>query len=220
VSSEWLIVSFSLYFTHFSPLTIQLNQPINYYHNTTVLSKYRVLTGACYIEICCIKFIKTMKKFKIIPISKVYAQKIRSTMHDDFGHEVTEKIATGAGPCRVSLKPFIKGVHKRLLLTHSPFEVDNAYNQPGPVFINSDEVEEYADIYCFPGEIKADKVSFPLTLIGYNKNQQMVLSKLVGDADVDEVINEIFDLQDNVEYLHARNAQACCFICKIERVKY
>jgi hypothetical protein len=47
----------------------------------------------------------------------------------------------------------------------------------------------------------------------------MILSILVGDADVDEMINEIFSLQDNVEYLHARNAQACCFICKIERVK-
>jgi hypothetical protein len=165
------------------------------------------------------KIIKTMKKFKIVPISKEYAQKIRSTMQDDFGHEVIENVATGSGPCRVSLKPFIKAVDKRLLLTHSPFEIDNAFNQPGPVFINSNEVEEYADIYCFPPEIKANKVSFPLTLIGYNKSQQMVLSALVGDADVDEMINEIFDKEDNVEYLHARNAQACCFICKIERVK-
>jgi hypothetical protein len=160
-----------------------------------------------------------MKKFKIVPISKAYAQKIRSTMHDDFGHEVTEKIAAGYGPCRVSLKPFVKGVDKRLLLTHSPFEIDNAFNQPGPVFINSNDVEEYADIYRFPSEIKANKSSFPLTLIGYSKDQQMVLSRLVGDADVDEMIGEIFDRQENVEYLHARNAEACCFICKIERVE-
>jgi hypothetical protein len=87
-----------------------------------------------------------MKKFKIVPISKEYAQRIRSTIQDDFGHEVIEKVATGSGPCRVSLKPFIKGVDKRLLLTHSPFEINNAFNQPGPVFINSDDVEEYTDI--------------------------------------------------------------------------
>jgi len=139
-------------------------------------------------------------------------------MKDDFGHDVTGKIATGAGPCRVSLKPFNKGVDKRLLLTHSPFELDNAYNQPGPVFINSDDVEEYADSYHFPPEIKANKKSFPLTLIGYSKDQQMVSTRLVGDADVDELIGEIFDQQPEVEYLHARNAQACCFICKIERI--
>src|ERR1700727_1889385 len=101
-----------------------------------------------------------MSKFKIVPISKAYAQKVRSTMMDDFGHKVTEKVAAGSGPCRVSLKPFEKGADKRILLTHSPFELDNAYNQPGPVFINSNEVEEYADVSRFPSEIKADKKSF------------------------------------------------------------
>jgi hypothetical protein len=159
-----------------------------------------------------------MNKFKIVPISKSYAQKIRETMKDDFGHAVTATVASGKGPCRVSLKPFEKGVDKRLLLTHSPFETDNAYNQPGPVFINSAEVEEYNDVFRFPPEIKANKKSFPLTLIGYDKEQQMVFTRLVGDNDVDELIVEIFNRQPDVEYLHARNAQACCFICKIERV--
>ncbi len=159
-----------------------------------------------------------MNKFKIVPISKAYANKIKLTLRDDFGHEITEKVATGSGPCRVSLKPFKKGADKRLLLTHSPFEIDNAFNQPGPVFINSDDVEEYSDIYRFPPEIKADKKSFPLSLIGYDAGQQMVFTKLVGEADVDELIAEIFIQQPEVEYLHARNAQACCFICKIERL--
>ena len=140
-----------------------------------------------------------MSKFKIVPFSKAYVQKIRLTMRDDFGHQVTEKVAAGSGPCRVSLKPFKKGVDKRLLLTHSPFKIDNAYNQPGPVFINSNEVEEYQDVNRFPPEIKADKKSFPLSLIGYNVDQQMVFTKLVGDADVDELISEIFDHQEQWE---------------------
>jgi len=159
-----------------------------------------------------------MNKFKIVPLSRAYAQSIRQEMKDDFGHEVTEKIATGSGPCRVSLKPFVKGVDKRMVFSHSPFSTDNVYNQPGPVFINSEDVEEYADIYRFPPEIKANKESFPLTLIGYNKNQQMSFTKLVGDADVDDLIADIFDGHPGVEYLHARNAEACCYICKIERV--
>ena len=104
-----------------------------------------------------------------------------------------------------------------MLLTHSPFEINNAFNQPGPVFINSADVEEYDDIYRFPPEIKNNKQSFPLTLIGYTGDQQMVLTKLVGDADVDELIGQIFDGRADVAYLHARNAEACCFICKIER---
>ncbi len=160
-----------------------------------------------------------MKKFKIVPLSKEYARRIRMTRKDDFGHEVVEQIATGLGPCRVSLKPFRRGEDKRLLLMHSPFSVDNAFNQAGPVFIQSDEVEEYSNIYRFPPEVKADKKHFPLTLIGYSTEQQMVYTKLVGDQDVDELIISIFARHPEIEYLHARSAEAACFICKIERVK-
>lgn len=158
-----------------------------------------------------------MNNFRIVPLSKSYVLRIRESRKDDFDHEVSEQTAAGLGPCRISLKPFEKGVDRRLLFCHSPFEIDNAYNQPGPVFINAAEVEEYSDVYRFPPEIKANKQSFPLTLIGYNTDQMMVLSKMVGDRDVDEMITEIFSQNDNVAFLHARNAQACCFICKIER---
>jgi len=159
-----------------------------------------------------------MKKFKIIPLSEEYASKIRETGKDDFGHKVIEQVATGKGPCRVSLKPFSVGEDMRLLISHTPFVVDNAFNQPGPIFINKREVESYNDIHRFPPEIKADKKSFPLTLIGYNAQQKMVFTRLVGDEDVDILIPKIFEEQTEVEYLHARNAEAGCFICKIERV--
>ena len=160
-----------------------------------------------------------MKHFKIVPISKEYAAKIRETRKDEFGHEVLEQVATGKGPCRVSLKPFAVGKDIRLLISHSPFEIDNAFNQPGPVFINKEEVEPYSDIHRFPPKIKEDKVGFPLSLIGYSKRQNMIFTKLVGDDDVDMLIQKIFEENPKIEYLHARNAEACCFICKIERVE-
>ena len=46
----------------------------------------------------------------------------------------------------------------------------------------------------------------------------MVYTKLVGDLDVDTLISEIFEKHPEVDYLHARNADAGCYICKIERV--
>ena len=159
-----------------------------------------------------------MKRFKIVPLSSEYANRIRENNKDDFGHEVIEQVATGKGPCRVSLKPFAVGKDVRLLISHSPFTVDNAFNQPGPVFINKNNVEAYSDIHRFPPEIKADKESFHLTLIGYSKGQMMVLTQLVGDDDVDLLIPKIFEERPDVEYLHARSAEACCFICKIERI--
>ena len=158
-----------------------------------------------------------MKKFKIIPLSKTYAAGIRASLTDAFGHTVITQTATGKGPCRVSLKPFAVGSDRRMLLSHSPFEADNAFNQPGPIFINAEEVEPYQDVHRFPPAIKADKKSFPLTLIGYSKEQNMVYSRLVGDDDADLLIQQIFEEQPAVDYLHARNAQAGCFICRINR---
>lgn len=160
-----------------------------------------------------------MKNFRIVPLSKNYAARIRAAAKDDFGHEVIEQVATGYGPCRVSLQPFIPGKDKRLLFSHSPFYIDNAFNQQGPVFIHKIEVDEYSDIYHFPKAIADDRVNFPLTLIGYDKNQQMVFTKLVGNQAVDELIEDIFNRHAEVDFLHARNAEAGCFICRIERVE-
>lgn len=158
-----------------------------------------------------------MTSFRIVPLSEAYAARIRKTQTDDFGNTVTEQLATGRGPCRVSLKPFEVGKDKRLLFSYSPFTIKNAFDQPGPVFIHKETVEAYKDVHRFPPEIKADKENFPLTLIGYSKAQQMVFTKLVGDADVDLLIAEIFTTNNKVEYLHARNAEAGCFICAILR---
>jgi hypothetical protein len=79
-----------------------------------------------------------MQTFKIVPLSKEYAQQIRSSRRDAFNHEELNELATGLGPCRF-LQPFQL---KRYSNTkYSPFEIDNAYNQSGPVFIQKDEVE-------------------------------------------------------------------------------
>ena len=156
--------------------------------------------------------------FRIIPLSKEYVSKIRAAGHDDFGNEIEEQVAGGYGPCRLSLKPFEPGVDRRILIGHSPFKTANAFNQPGPVFFNSADVDEYRDVHRFPPEIKADRINFPLTLIGYSSEQRMVFAELVCDRDVDEMISRVFDDRSDVEFLHARNAEAGCFICKIERV--
>jgi hypothetical protein len=158
-----------------------------------------------------------MRNFTIVSISADEAAAIRNTRVDHFGNTVLEQLATGSGPCRVSLRPFIAGKDKRLLFKHSPFSVDNAFNQSGPVFISADPVEPYSDIHNFPPEIKANKRSFPLTLVGYTTGQMMAHTRLVGDADVEDLIEEIFATHPEVDYLHARNAQAQCFICRIER---
>ena len=98
-------------------------------------------------------------KFRTVPLSEEQANRIRQTGEDNFGHEVIEQIPKGKGPCRVSLKLFLVGEDKRLLLSHSPFEIDNAFNQPGPIFIHK-KSGAYSNIHRFRPEIKANKENF------------------------------------------------------------
>ncbi len=159
-----------------------------------------------------------MKNFKILPLPDNIANEIRYKGVDTFGNNVILQVANGKGPCRQSLKPFKKGVDRRILFAYSPFDKPGVYAELGPVFINEEPVESYKDIYRFPPEIKADKKSFPLSLIGYNAEDMMVYSQQVGDGDVDDMIEKVFNESPQVQYLHARNSGACCFICKIERI--
>ena len=190
--------------------------PVTPERNVTDNSKYRVAAAVLPFDIW-IK-ITGMNHFKIVPLPRELAIAIRTSGKDSAGNTVIEEIATGKGPCRVSLQPFTKGKDVRLLFSHNPFSKDNAFTQPGPIFISKEDVAPYGDVYKFPAAIKNDPESFPLTLIGYNLDQQMVFTQLVGTNDPDLLVEKIFNEREDVTYLHARNAEAGCFICKIERV--
>ncbi|MBK7225072.1 MAG: hypothetical protein IPJ43_20830 [Saprospiraceae bacterium] len=45
----------------------------------------------------------------------------------------------------------------------------------------------------------------------------MIYTKLVGNLDDGNLIVEILETEKDKDFLHARNSEACCFICKIER---
>src|SRR5216684_4170736 len=110
-----------------------------------------------------------MHTFKIVPLSKEYARKVRETGRDEFGHSVVAETMTGTGPCRVTLRQLRAGIDKRLVVNHTPFDKD--VQLPAEecfIFISADEVEEYEDVHRFPPEIKN------ITLIGYNEDQMMI----------------------------------------------
>lgn len=157
------------------------------------------------------------RRFRIVPLSEEFARRIRATRKDAFGLDVVEQLATGYGPCRVSLRPFEPGRDVRLLFRHSPFSVRNVFDQPGPVFIHRDEGTAYRDVHRFPPEIRHDPRNFPLTLIGYSRDQRMVATRLVGTDDVEDLIEDLFANDSSIEYLHARNAEAGCYICAVLR---
>ncbi len=158
-----------------------------------------------------------MSRFRVIPLSTAVAERIRTTRQDDFDNKVLEQVATGYGPCRVSLTTFRPGHDRRLLFSYSPFAEEGLYSERGPLFIHAEAVEPYQDIHRFPPEIKCDPVHFPLSLLGYSADHRMNFARLVGQNDVDEFLVEVLNQHYEVAYLHVRNAEACCYICTIER---
>lgn len=156
-----------------------------------------------------------MRQFTVVPIAKEYVERLKENNQDEFGNPLVEQISCGHGPCRVSLKPFQCRTDRRLIFMYSPFK--NRVNPIGPVVVCKSELEPYIDIHRFPPDLKADRTKFPLYFIGYNESEKFVCIKLVGDKDIEDLIEQIFLEFPDVSFLHVRNVKTNCFICKIER---
>src|ERR1700735_4035185 len=75
-----------------------------------------------------------MSELKMIAIASELAEKVRaSRLSPGYGHPVTAKVATGHGPCRHCLRPFVVGQDVRLLFTLNPFDGVAQIPLPGPV---------------------------------------------------------------------------------------
>ena len=82
--------------------------------------------------------------------------------------------------------------------------------------------KKWKPIRIFTGfhlEIKAHRKSFPLTLIGYIKDQLMVLTRLVNDDDVDIFIPVIFEKHPDIEHSREIPLQVALFV-KLKEVNY
>src|SRR6201996_8619410 len=111
-----------------------------------------------------------MSEFRMIAIASELANKVRETkLSPGYGHPVTAKVATGHGPCRHCLKPFVIGEDVRMLFTLNPFDAVAPIPQPGPVFIHEAECERYSETAGYPAEL----LSFAAVLDGYDADQMV-----------------------------------------------
>jgi hypothetical protein len=150
--------------------------------------------------------------YRVVPISRNAANEVRRNMVSPFGKlPASSSVATGYGPCRSCLKTFRQGEEERIYITYDPFAGISKLPLPGPVFIHTEECAEYSD-HDFPKELR----SIPMILEGFGANSRLVRSEPVSIDSVDEQIEEILDAAE-VEVIHIRNAEAGCFIAKIQR---
>ncbi|HEV2085502.1 MAG TPA: DUF1203 domain-containing protein, partial [Gemmatimonadales bacterium] len=83
---------------------------------------------------------------------------------------------------------------------------------PGPVFIHREACRQYDELR-FPEELRA----IALVLESYGERGTLLDQQRVGDRAVKDVIEEQL-AEPRVEYLHVRNAEAGCFIARVQPV--
>jgi hypothetical protein len=130
-----------------------------------------------------------------------------------YGHPAHVETATGYGPCRLCLETFEVGRDERLLFTYQPFTDPGALPAPGPVFIHR------AGCVRYDGpELPAALRPLPLALEGYGANGELAIQRRVGTSPFEAVLQDVFESPE-VQYAHLRNAEAGCFIARIDRAE-
>jgi hypothetical protein len=98
-----------------------------------------------------------------------------------------------------------------LLFTYQPFTDPAALPAPGPVFIHRARCERY-DGAELPDALRP----LPLVVEGYGAGGALLAQRRVGSAPFEKVLETVFGKQD-VAYAHLRNAEAGCFIARVDR---
>ena len=152
-----------------------------------------------------------MQTFRVLPIPFDLTNQARSTLKSpQYGHPAHAEVATGYGPCRSCLRTFDQGKEERLLFTYNPFEGRASLPAPGPIFIHRETCVAY-DQPGFPPQLRR----VPMVLEGY-RDSWCVRREGVSEQKIELVIDNLF-ADPAIDFIHVRNAEAGCFIARIER---
>ncbi len=150
--------------------------------------------------------------YKIVPINSEIARSVRKNMKSpQYGHPAFTDVAKGYGPCRVCLKTFNQGAEERILFTYNSFENLSNLPLPSPVYIHKNECESF-DENGFPAEL----IDLPLLFESYGDESELLKREVVKQDEPGNQIAEIFG-DSKVNYINIRNAEAGCFVARIDR---
>jgi hypothetical protein len=153
-----------------------------------------------------------MVHYRVVGIPQPLARAVRTSLASpQYGHPAHVEVATGYGPCRLCLDTFREGEEERILFTYQPFTDPDTLPAPGPVFIHLEDCRPY-DALGFPDTLRR----LPLALDGYSAGGRLVHQAQAGAEPIERVLDRVFSAAP-VTYAHLRNAEAGCFIARIER---
>lgn len=153
-----------------------------------------------------------MSEFHVVAIPETTADRVRETLRSpQYGHPAHIEPALGYGPCRLCLRTFDRSVDQRLLFTYNPFQEPDALPAPGPVYIHAIACPRY-DGAEFPPSLR----QLPLLFEAYEPDGTIGERRRVDDASIEHAIGEML-ARPATSFINVRNAEAGCFIARIER---
>jgi hypothetical protein len=106
-----------------------------------------------------------------------------------------------------------QGVDERLLLTYDPFMDLESLPLPGPVYLHEKVCVRYEGGNGYPDDLRF----IPTTLNAYGRGRKLrEVRHVEPHGDAEGAIAELLQRPD-VDYLHARNTEAGCYMFRIER---
>jgi hypothetical protein len=152
-------------------------------------------------------------QFVVRGIPQEIADEVRRTRcSPGYGHPAHEELASGTGPCRCCLQPFVPGRDPRLLFTWRPPGAQGNLMAPGPVFIHADHCEAFA-AQGFPDSLRALPLAFEARHSGSRVSELSRLKDVPAEAQMRALFEE-----HGAEWLHLRHAEAGCFIARVDRL--
>lgn len=149
---------------------------------------------------------------RILPLDATLADLVRHELKSpQYGHPATVERAKGCGPCRQCLHTFRTGEEDRILFTYNPVRPEEGLPDPGPVFIHKDPCAAF-DGAALP----EDLLAIPLFLEGYGQASWLVRRERVEGGDLEAAATRLF-ADTAIDYAQLRNAEAGCFIARVER---
>jgi len=152
--------------------------------------------------------------YKVVPISQEITNEARKTLvspqYRSFA--ATVSLANGYGPCRSCLRVFDQGNEQRIGFIFNAFDGLSSLPDPGPVFVHEHDCEAF-DREGFPEDI----LELPIYLEAFGMESDLAERRRLDPEDVDGQIGELLS-RDEVCFINLRNAEAGCFIARVERL--
>lgn len=153
--------------------------------------------------------------YKVIPMPYSLVKQARETrMSPQYKNlPAFSGVATGYGPCRSCLRTFNEGEEERLYIAYNPFEGLSDLPLPGHIFIHTEPCDEFRGD-GFP----EDLLYLPLLFEGFGVDSYMLKRVSVDRGDPNSQIEEML-ADPSIRFVNIRNAEAGCFIARIDRLQ-